>query len=147
MIKLVDIYTSVNKLLYSKYPKTTYKIYGHEVTEGYKTPSFFVDLIPKSILKESINYKKNTYTITITYFQSTANEIDNLTKADEIKELFGYHLTIDDRKALITDYSYDFVGENTNVLQVSIDIEYFEANERVDTHVTANNLILNEEKR
>lgn len=145
MIKLVDIYKSVNGLLFSKYPKDKYKIYGHEVVEGFDTPSFFVDLVPRAISNESVNFTKNAYTIMITYFQPKANEIDNLIKADEIKMLFGYKLTINDRKIPITDFTYDFAGKNRNVLQISVDIEYLEDVEKVDNHKVATELIMKEE--
>jgi hypothetical protein len=145
MIKLTDIYSSVNALLNSKYP--TYKRYGHEVTEGFSKPSFFVDLIPKIGSNEGINYKSYAYTIMITYFQSKVDEIDNLTKADEIKELFGYMMTVGTRKIPIKDFSYEFVGEKSNILQTSAEIEYFETNEKADTSIIATEIILNEEKR
>ncbi len=144
MIQRTDIYTAVNLLLKSKYP--SYKTYGHEVTEGYKKPSFFVDLIPRGISNESINFKKYAYTIMITYFQETVDEIDNLKKVDEIQELFGYKLRVKESLFNITDFSYDFVGEFTNVLQIRVDFDYTEYNERIRGPV-ANEININLEKR
>ncbi|ROR28368.1 hypothetical protein EDD66_105310 [Mobilisporobacter senegalensis] len=137
-----DIYNAVSTLLYSKYP--TYKVYGHEVVEGYEKPSFFIDLLPKKNLNESINFKTKAYKILITYFPEDLNEIDNLTKADEIIELFGYKLVVSGNKIPVTDSNYEFVGENTNTLQVVIEIEYLESNNRTNSSVIANELILKE---
>lgn len=144
MIQRTDIYTAVNLLLKSKYP--AYKTYGHEVTEGYTKPSFFVELIPRKISNDSINFKKYAYTIMITYFQKTADEIDNLKKVDEIQELFGYKIRVKEELFNITDFTYDFVGEYTNVLQISIDFDYTEYNERIRGPV-ANEININFEKR
>lgn len=144
MIKRTDIYAAINFLLKSKYPQ--YKTQGHEVTEGYKKPSFFVDLIPRSITNESVNFKKYSYTAMVTYFQETADEIDNLTKVDEIQELFGYHLKVGSELFPITGYSYDFVGEYTNILQISVDFEYIEYNEKQQKPV-AGEITIKVEKR
>lgn len=143
MIKLLDIYTAVNQLLKTKYP--TYKIHGHKVIEGFSTPSFFVDLIPVAMSNETYNYKRYAYTIQITYFQKTVNEIDNLQKIDEIQDLFGYKLAVLDRKITVTDFDYNFVGDNTNRLQFLIDIEFYQQIERQDKHVPAQELIFERE--
>jgi hypothetical protein len=145
MIKLTDLYAAINTLLDSKYPYI--KIYGNEVKEGYNKPSFFVELRPKKGSNDSINFKSKAFTIIITYFQKKQDEIDNLTKADEIIDLFGYKLPVNGRKIAVTDSNYEFVGENSDILQVSIEIEYLETIEKTDQGVTAGSLILNEEKR
>lgn len=144
MIQRTDIYTAINLLLKSRYPD--YKTYGHEVIEGYKKPSFFVDLVPKNVSNESVRFKKYTYTINITYFQEVANEIDNLKKTDEMQELFGYHLKVGNEFLAITDFTYDFIGENTNILQLSFSMEYIEYNKKQQI-VTANEIAINIEKR
>ncbi len=131
MILITEIYKAVNQLLKNKYPKI--KIYGHEVTEGFSRPSFFVSLIPVTRSNDSVNFKSKAYTIIITYFQGKADEIDNLQKADEIIELFDYFLAVNDRKLRVTGSEYEFAGEYRNILQVSINIEYLEATERTDT--------------
>lgn len=144
MILRKDIYKAIIDLMKSKYP--SYKTYGHEVTEGYKKPSFFVDLVPRNISNESVNYKKYEYTIRITYFQKDADEIDNLTKIDEIQSIFGYKLRVEDQLFNITDFDYDFIGEHTNILQLSIDFEYIEYIEK-EQGTIASELNINLEKR
>ncbi len=145
MILINDIYMAIKSLLKSKYPEIN--IYGNEVTEGFDKPSYFISLIPKQISNEGINFKLKAYTVLINYFQSATNEIDNLQKADEIFELFGYFLTVNNKKLRITDSDYEFIGDNKNILQISINIEYFEANEKTETSKVAQKISLNEEKR
>lgn len=145
MIKATDIYTSVNKLLKSKYQLA--KVLGHEIVEGFDKPAFFVDLRPKKITNDGVNFRSCSYTIQITYFPEIIDEVDNMTKADEIEELFGCFLTVSGRNIPITEYGYEFVGEHSNILQISVDIEYLDTVTRTDTSVTAGTLILNEEKR
>ena len=82
----------------------------------------------------------------ITYFQQTADEIDNLKKVDEIQELFGYKLRVKESLFNITDFSYDFVGEFTNVLQIRVDFDYMEYNEKI-LGPTATEININLEKR
>lgn len=144
MIRLTDIYTAVNKLLRNRYQG--FKIYGNDVAEGFDKPSFFVNLIPLNLSNESVNYTKNTYSIKVTYFQNTKNEIDNLSKADEIRALFGFHLKVCDQLCHITDFSYDFVGKDSDILQITIDIEYVDLILK-DQKAIANKLIMRTETR
>ncbi|MDF2842474.1 MAG: hypothetical protein K0R00_900 [Herbinix sp.] len=145
MIKLTELYTAANSLLEAKYPNI--KIYGNEVKEGYNKPSFFVELRPKKRSNDSMRFKSLAYTIIITYFQDQPNEIDNLTKIDEITEIFGYKLSVNDRKIAVTESDFQFVGDDNDILQLSIEIEYLEAVERTDLSQKAGSLILKAEKR
>lgn len=123
MIKLTDIYTAVGGLLRSKY---NYAVNQDESKEGFEKPSFFVQLKPKTMSNESIHYKRYEFTIIITYFQEVYNEIDNYIKIDEIQELFGNHIRINENEAIhINDYDYDFIGTKTNILQISLEIEFY----------------------
>lgn len=147
LTKITDIYNATNTLLQSIYAISDYKYYGHEISSGYETPCFFVDIIPKDYL---YNYKKfahRVFTIMITYFQKIPNEIDNLTKADEITELFGYCFPVMDRKIPIVDSNYMFVGDKKNILQVNIEVDCYETIEKSDTCKIASELNLNNEKR
>jgi hypothetical protein len=143
MIKLTDIYTAVTGLLIEKYK---YEVYGHEVVEGYQKPSFFVNIKPKTISSGSVFYKKLAYTINITYFQETTDEIDNLIKIEELQVLFGNNLKINTNSSInISEYDYDFVGENSNILQLSMETEFFNKLDYIDNYETATKLTINYE--
>lgn len=148
MILLTDIHASVNALLKGKYQG--YKTYGHEVVEGYDKPSFFVNISPRSISNDSINFQSCAYTIIITFFSGqTGSErsIDNLKKIDEIKTLFGYKLRVCGRFVNVTDFDYEFVGEYTDTLQLSVNIEYYDTVEKDTNNAIANKLSIKVEKR
>lgn len=59
--------------------------------------------------------------------------MDQLEKADEIKELFGLVFRVGDRKLTVGDFSYDFIGEYQDILQISVEINYKENTQKEDT--------------
>lgn len=141
-MKYADIKATVNDLLYSKYPESEYTIYGKEVKEGYDTPAFFTEIIDGGSHNESKNYAQGRFIVQITYFQKVKSELDQLNKADEIKELFGLYLSIGNRRLGIKEFSYDFVGEYSDILQISVDFEYYENTKKEDTSEKATELDL-----
>jgi hypothetical protein len=145
MILLADIYESITDLLKNKYEN--YSTHGHEVTKDFSKPCFFVNFASKSITNESVNYKKMSYTIIITYHPQDINEVDNLNKIDEIRELLNFQLKVKDQLINITDYAFEFIGDDTNKLQIKIVVEYYETIEREDNHRVASTLQTNLEKR
>lgn len=138
-----DIFTAICGMLKEKYG---FKTYGHEVTEGYSKPSFFVDIRPVKSSNTSVFYKEYAYSIAITYFPVKNDEIDNLTKAMELQNLFGYNITLKSGTIInISDYDYEFIGEKTDILQFSMDTEFCEKNAIPDTHEIAAEINLNSE--
>lgn len=119
-----DIKAAVNRLLKMKYQG--YKIYGKEIREGYDKPSFFVEIIDNGNHAKTKNIAEGSFEILITYFQAKRSEEDALKKADEIKQLFGMYLEIKERKLLVKDYSLDFIGEFSDIPQISVDFQYTE---------------------
>ena len=118
-------------MLSGKYPE--YKIYGKEIKEGYKTPSFFTEIIDKGSRAETKNFVTGSFTVKITYFQKSKNELDQLEKVDEIKNLFGLIFFVGDRRLTVGEYSHDYVGEYSDILQISIDIDFKENTRRTET--------------
>lgn len=123
MITLLDVKKSITELLKQNYG---YRIYGKDVKEGYKIPSFFVELLPVRISQESVNYTHHEYTIKVTYFQQCKNEEDNLVKADEIRRLLGCKIKINRILAQVEGYEFDFVGSEEDILQISFNIQFYE---------------------
>lgn len=118
-------------MLSGKYPE--YKIYGKEIKEGYKTPSFFTEIIDKGSRAETKNFAAGSFTVKITYFQKSKNELDQLEKVDEIKSLFGLIFFVGDRRLTVGEYSHDYIGEYSDILQISIDIDFKENTRRTET--------------
>lgn len=118
-------------MLSKKYPE--YKIYGIEIKEGYKTPAFFTEILDKGSKAETRNFAKGGFTVKITYFQKAKNELDQLKKVDEIKDLFGLIFFVGERRLTVGEYSHDYIGEYSDILQISIDIDYKENIKKEDT--------------
>lgn len=117
-------------MLKRKYPD--YKIYGLEIKEGYDTPSFFTEIVDKGSRGNTQNFASGGFTIKITYFQDQKNELDQLEKVDTIKELFGMAFKVGDRRLTVGDYSHDYIGEYSDILQISVDIDYKENTQKED---------------
>jgi len=140
-LKFVEIKKAVNGLLKNKYPD--YDVYGKEVKEGYSTPAFFTELIDKGSSAETRNFAAGGITVKITYFQETKNELDQLEKVDEIKNLFGLVFFVGSRRLTVGEYSHDFIGEYSDILQISIDIDYKENTRETETQETATEVNVN----
>lgn len=120
-------------MLKGRYPPPQYKIYGKEIKEGYDAPCFFTEILDRGSRAETRNFAKGGFTIKITYFQAEKNELDQLEKVDEIKDLFGLIFCVGDRKLTIGDFSHDYIGEYQDILQINIEIDYKENTQKEDT--------------
>ncbi len=128
MIEAVDIKTAIISLLKKKYPKM--RCYGADVKEGLTRPAFNVQLIPSDISGNNYSTYKSIYLCSITYFQKKVSEAEMLKIAAEVHKLFGRKLAVKDRRLNITSFRYDMVGENSELLQMNVEFEFFEAWER-----------------
>ena len=120
-------------MLKGRDPPPQYKIYGKEIREGYDAPCFFTEILDRGSRAETRNFAKGGFTIKITYFQAEKNELDQLEKVDEIKDLFGLIFCVGDRKLTIGDFSHDYIGEYQDILQINIEIDYKENPQKEDT--------------
>ena len=132
-IKLVEIKKAINGLLKGRYPPPQYKIYGKEIREGYDAPCFFTEILDRGSRAETKNFAKGGFTVKITYFQTAKNELDQLEKVDEIKDLFGLFFCVEDRRLTVGEFSHDYIGEYQDILQISIEIDYKENTQKEDT--------------
>ena len=132
-IKLVEIKKAINGLLKGRYPPPQYKIYGKEIREGYDAPCFFTEILDRGSRAETRNFAKGGFTVKITYFQTAKNELDQLEKVDEIKDLFGLFFCVEDRRLTVGEFSHDYIGEYQDILQISIEIDYKENTQKEDT--------------
>lgn len=119
-------------MLKGRYPPPQYKIYGKEIREGYDAPCFFTEILDRGSRAETKNFAKGGFTIKITYFQVEKNELDQLEKVDEIKDLFGLFFCVGDRKLTVGEFSHDYIGEYQDILQISIEIDYKENTRKED---------------
>lgn len=132
-IKFTEIKKAVNALLKERYPPEQYKIYGQDTREDYEEPCFFTEILDKGSSVETKNFAKGGFTLIITYFQEKKNELDQLEKIDEIKELFGLFFCVGNRKLTISNFSSDYIGEYQDILQIRVEIDYKENTQKADT--------------
>ena len=132
-IKFTEIKKAANELLKRRYPPPQYKIYGKEIREGYDAPCFFTEILDRGSRAETRNFAKGGFTVKITYFQTAKNELDQLEKVDEIKDLFGLFFCVGDRKLTVGEFSHDYIGVHQDILQISIEIDYKENTQKEDT--------------
>lgn len=122
---LLELKKALIQKMQTLYPSTEYRYYGVEVVEGYVKPAFFTQLKPITMDFANKNSTENVLTFYITYFQKQTDEADMLRKVDEIRELFGQYLQVCGRAVDITDFSFDYVGNDRNILEISFDLEFF----------------------
>lgn len=123
MLSNAEIKGAINELLENA---TGLKVYGKEVTEGYKTPSLFVEKINKPFKRETIGFAKSGFTIKITYFQSAPDELDQMRLLDKVRDAFGMCVKIADRNLTVGEITHDYVGQKENILQISVDFDFYE---------------------
>lgn len=125
MISLIELKKSLISVLRELYPEC-YKFYGNEVVEGYEKPSFFTQLIPVTMENATQHTTNNTMLFVITYFQKKKDEEDNLEKITEIRKAFGLKVEAAGRQINVEEIDFQFVGEEGNILQVQVTINYID---------------------
>lgn len=123
MLSLTAIKAAVNKLLKDS---TGLKIYGKEVSEGYDRPSLFIEIISAPFRHSSIDFAVSGFTVKITYFQKTPDELGQLRMIDTVKEAFGHVFTVGERRLTVGEITYEYVGQKRDILQMSVDFEFCE---------------------
>lgn len=123
MLSQTAIKTAANELLAEA---TGLKIYGREVTEGYDTPSLFIEIVSKPFSHSTINFAKNGFSLKITFFQETPNELRQLQLIDTVKAAFGMVFAVEDRKLTVNEITYDYIGQKENILQISVEFDFYE---------------------
>ncbi|NNJ32648.1 phage tail terminator family protein [Lacrimispora defluvii] len=124
MIEYQELICALNGLLGNKFPDI--QKYGNDTTEGWKKPYFFIECIPGVTTYETINFAKRSCVLKITYYQETVNEPDQLHKVEEIRKLIGMKFCVGSRKLDVKGYNHDYVGEYNNILQISVELDWYE---------------------
>lgn len=123
ILSQAEIKRAANELLEEA---TGLKIYGREITEGYDTPSLFIEIVPGPFRRQTRNFAKSGFSLKITYFQDAPRESEQLELVDTIKAAFGMVFAVGDRNLTVGEITYDYVGQKEDILQISVDFEYLE---------------------
>ena len=142
---LVQLKKRLHDLMKEEFPESEYKYYGIEVTQGYEVPAFFTQLKPVTIEANNNNTKRNVYTFYINYFQKEADEVDTFEKVEVLKNVFGNYVKVGERAVDVSNYSYDYVGQDNNILEISFDLEWSENTMKPKTEPLMSSVLLNKE--
>lgn len=124
MVLYQDIAKAVTMVIKEAFPSVP--IYGDEVREGYKTPSFFIGIMPVSSINHTKSIKEEQLLITVSYFSNTTEGLKNYRVMQELKVAFGQVLSVDNRRFTIQETNTEKVGEDGDIYQFTFDINYYE---------------------
>ena len=124
MVLYQDIARAVTMVVKGAFPSV--HIYGDEVKEGYKKPSFFIGILPVSSINHTKNIKEEQLLITVDYFSNTKDSLENYRVMQELKVAFGQVLGVENRKFTIQETSTQKVGGDGDIYQFTFDINYYE---------------------
>lgn len=119
-ISELDILAAINGALQKEF-KGELKIYGREVSDGYKTPSLFTEVVTSGTTIGTKCHANMQVAGRITYFEKQPDSIEQLKLYNRVKKAIGKYLQVGDRKLTIHGYSTQYTGERNNILQVGID--------------------------
>ncbi len=131
MVKKTDIAAAVTAVLTRTFPN--YKVYSDEVKEGYKTPSFFVELI-STVTTETVNFCSVKLSVIITYLPSLRQPaLEVMDMEDRLREAFGMVLKVGNRQLKITSLQGAKTGEDNDIVQVTLTIDYLDSMARTES--------------
>lgn len=145
MIELKSIKNAYIKILKKQCPEIK-KIYSIEVEEGYKTPSFFVRIIPL-IFREraTISIVKSQCMIETTFFQKDKNESQQLEIAEKIREGIGDYIEVCEEKLRVMDAEIGYSGKAQNIMQFTFNLEFYEDIRQIATEPKIKDVRVKEE--
>ena len=114
----VAIWKAVAKKIHEEYKCT---VYSDEVLEEFTMPCFFVKLLMSSEMQTK-NFIKRNVTIIATY----------LTVFDKFLILFQMGFPVGDRYLHVDDIQQDRVGEEDDILQITMDITFMDTTGRIE---------------
>ena len=126
----VAIWKAVAKKIHEEYRCT---VYSDEVLDEFTMPCFFVKLLMSSEMQTK-NFIKRNVTIIATYFPSNEykDEEHYLTVFDKFLLLFQIGFPVGDRYLHVDDIQQDRVGEEDDILQITMDITFMDTTGRIE---------------
>lgn len=126
----VAIWKAVAKKIHEEYKCT---VYSDEVLEEFTMPCFFVKLLMSSEMQTK-NFIKRNVTIIATYFPSNEDKDEEhyLTVFDKFLILFQMGFSVGDRYLHVDDIQQDRVGEEDDILQITMDITFMDTTGRIE---------------
>lgn len=124
-VKQVEILMNIMKSLSEEFHC---QIYSDEVREKFKRPCFFV-AATSVMTPQTVNWMKKELTVTLTYYADgqNQNEVHYLDVVDRVQDLFPVGVSAGERYLKIDTIEDDRVGEEDDILQITITIPYMES--------------------
>lgn len=145
MITMTELKQACNGVIEEAFPQI--KIYGNDTMDGYARPAFFTEIIPHGFSHDTKNYSANGATFKATLLEQTHDEALCLNVYDKIQDYFGMTLPVGARKLLVGEISFDFIGEYRNILQISVEFDWYEQKAHVETEPLAEAVGVSVEKK
>ena len=125
MIELLEVKKSCNRALKDAFQEL--KIYGVEVREGLKQPCFYTEIVPYSLVYESINLVKQKCGFKITLLEKTPNEEFQLTVFEKIRKVFHLKVRIKEKLVTVDSVEFDYIGAENNIFQITVRFQWFDS--------------------
>ena len=125
MIELLEVKKSCNAALKEAFPD--YKIYGTDVREGLKLPSFYTEIVPYTLIYESLNLVRQTCGYKITLLEKTPNEELELSVFEKIRKAFHLKVRIKDKLVTVESVEFDYIGAENNIFQITVHFAWFDS--------------------
>lgn len=124
-VKQVQVLMNVMKALSGEF---NCRIYSNEVREDFKRPCFFV-AATSVMTPQTLNWMKKELSIVLTYYadDKNKNEVHYLDVVDRVQDLFPVGVSAGKRYLKIDTVEDDRVGEEDDILQITITIPYTES--------------------
>ena len=125
MIDLLEVKKSCNRALKDAFPD--FKIYGTDVREGLKLPSFYTEIVPYTLNYESLNLVRQTCGYKITLLEKTPNEELELSVFEKIRKAFHLKVRIKDKLVTVESVEFDYIGAENNIFQITVRFQWFDS--------------------
>lgn len=124
VVKQIDILNQIGRMLKAEFKST---VYSDEILEDFAKPCFFIKCLCTNI-PQTKNITKKRLSIIATYFPRNAdkNEIHYADVMDRLQTLFQRGIPVKERYLHINEFLIDRVGEEQDIIQTTIRLDYLE---------------------
>ena len=124
VIRQIDVLNQIGIMLKTEFKST---VYSDEILEGFARPCFFIKCLCTNI-PQTKNITKKRLSIIATYFPkiSDKNEIHYAEVMDKLQTLFQRGIPVKERYLHVNEFLIDRVGEEQDIIQTTIRLDYLE---------------------